>query len=154
MLFVRVRTGVSFQLAVFHLKDPVKDFKRAVIVRNDEDSGAALVGDLGEEFHDLPAELAVERGGGFVGEDETGFVGQGASDGDALLLAAGEGVGEIVGAGSDSEFVEQLLRALAGGLRGGVVHLERDLNVFQRGEERNEIRLLKHKAEVLAAEGA
>ena len=69
---------------------------------------------LREEFHDLPATLAVERGSGFVGEDQAGLVGQGAGDGDALLFAAGERFGEIVGARADAEVVEQLHARAAG----------------------------------------
>ena len=46
------------------------------------------------------------------------------------------------------------MRALPGGLRGSVVDFQRDLDILHRGEERDEIGLLKNKAEVLAAEGA
>ena len=62
--------------------------------------------------------------------------------------------GRLLARGADAEVVEQFQRALAGGLRSGVVDFERDLHVLQRGEERDEIGLLKNEAEVLAAEGA
>ena len=110
--------GATANHTVFDIQNTVEDVERAVIVRDDDDTGAALVGDLCKEFHDLPATLAVERGGGFIGEDEAGLIGQGAGDGDALLFAAGERFGEIVGARADAEVVEQLLRALAVRLAG------------------------------------
>ena len=40
--------------------------------------------------------LAVEVAGGLVGEEEARRVAEGARDGDALLLAAGELVGKVV----------------------------------------------------------
>jgi len=46
-----------------------------------------------EEGHDLVAGLGVEVSGGLVGEDDGGVIDQGAGDGDALALAAGEFVG-------------------------------------------------------------
>ena len=52
--------------------------------------------DLGKQFHHLPSAMAVERGGGFVGENQAGLVRQGASHGDALLLSAGKGIGKIL----------------------------------------------------------
>ena len=122
-----------------------------MIVRDNDHAGAALVGDLCKEIHDLPAKPAVECGGGFIGEDEVGLIGQGPGDGDALLLAAGEGVGKVVSTRADAEVVEQLLSTLACGLRSGIVDFEGDLHILQRAEERDEIGLLKNKAEVLAA---
>ncbi len=138
---------------VFDIHDAIEDIERAVVVGDDEDTGVAFVGDFGEELHHLPAALTVERGGGFVGQDEAGVVRERAGHGDALLLATRQGHGQVVGALGDAEVVEQLHGALTRGLGRGVVHFEGDLHVFQRGEERNEVRLLKHEAEVLAAEG-
>jgi len=66
-----------------------------VVVCDDDDARGLLMGDFAEELHHLSAPVAVERGGGFVGKDEAGLVGQRAGDGHALLLAAGEGVGRL-----------------------------------------------------------
>ena len=41
--------------AVLDIENPVKNIERAVIVGDNDDAGLAFVGDLGEEFHDLPA---------------------------------------------------------------------------------------------------
>jgi hypothetical protein len=93
------------EATVFHFEDAVEDIERAVIVRDDDDAGVLLAGDFGEEFHDLAAALAVESGGGFVGEDEAGLVGERTGHGDALLLAAGECDGQVVGPWADIEVV-------------------------------------------------
>ena len=54
----------------------------------DDDDGVAVGMELVEEGHDLVAGFGVEVSCGLVGEDDGGFVDQGAGDGDALALAA------------------------------------------------------------------
>ena len=39
--------------AILDIQNAVEDIERAMIVSDDDDTGLALVGDLGEEFHDL-----------------------------------------------------------------------------------------------------
>ena len=51
--------------------------------------------ELAEEIEDLGLDRDVEGGDRFVGEDEFRFGGEGAGDGDALALAAGEFVGVL-----------------------------------------------------------
>jgi len=75
----------------------VADDQRAValaggggVVGNDDQGGAA-VGREGEQHsHDFGAVARVEVAGGLVGEKDYWLVDDGASDGNALLLAAGE----------------------------------------------------------------
>ena len=65
-------------------------------MRNHDDTGAMLTGDAPEEIHHLAAETPVECGRGFVGQHESGTVGERTSDGDTLLLSAGKHVGKVV----------------------------------------------------------
>ena len=88
--------GCRAQFAVLHLAGAVEHVEGTVVVGDHDDGRAPFVGDLAEEFHDLASAMAVECGGGFVGENEAGLVCEGAGHGHPLLLAAGEGVGEVV----------------------------------------------------------
>ena len=64
-------------------------YSRTPVVVGDNHYGpAAVMGEAADHFHDDPAAVGVERGGGFVGEDDFGISGQGTGDGDALLLAS------------------------------------------------------------------
>lgn len=138
---------------VLHFQNAVKDVERAVIVCHDEDAGIPLVGDFGEKLHDLTPSMAVESGGGLVGEDEAGIVREGSGDGDPLLLSAGKSDRKIVRAFADPEVIQQFSGPFAGRPGSGVIDLQRNLHVLERRQERNEIRFLKHETEVPAAEG-
>jgi hypothetical protein len=109
-----------------------------VVVGDDDDAGVLFVGDLAKSSMTWRPRWLVERGGGFVGEDEAGLVGEGAGDGDALLLAAGEGVGQVVGA-CRRRVVEQLHGA-ARASRGGVSLISRAIWTFSSAV-RNGMRL-------------
>ena len=69
------------------------------------------------EFEDLRLDGDVQRGGGFVGDEQVGLGDQGHGDHDALAHAAGKLVGihanAVRGVG-DSDFVEQIQGAFAG----------------------------------------
>ena len=80
---------------------------------NSQERGAVLAGQTEKEVDDLAAGLRVEVSGGFIGKKHGGAVGQRARDGHALLFATGEFRGQMAGAGSEADFVEQLRGALA-----------------------------------------
>ena len=82
----------------------------AGVVADAEEGGVAFAADLLDEVDGGGGVLGVEAGGGLVGEDELGVAGEGAGDGDALLLADAERVGHGVLAG-DVEAVEECLGA-------------------------------------------
>lgn len=117
------RFGSDLNHAVFDIKNAVEDIKRAVVVGDDEDAGIALMGDLGEQFHDLPTEGAVQRRGGLVREDEARVIGERTGDRNALLFTTGKGNREIVGTGCDAKEVEQFHGSFARGLRRGVIDI-------------------------------
>ena len=74
-----------------------------VAVVGDEDDGVAFGVQFAEDFHHFFAAVAVERAGGFVGEDDLSAVHQRAGDGDALLLPAGELRGLVFGAVTEAK---------------------------------------------------
>jgi hypothetical protein len=73
---------------------------------------------VGQELHHGVAVLGVEVARGLVGEEHGRGAGEGAGDGDALLLAAGELGGQVLGAVAHADLLEGLghavLRSLAG----------------------------------------
>ena len=104
-----------------------------------------------EEGHDLDAGFGVEVAGGLVGEDDGGAVDQGAGDGDALPLAAGELVGLVIHARFEADIGQRLLGALnALGGRRAVVD-QRQLHVVQRSGAGKQIECLEDEADFLVA---
>jgi hypothetical protein len=65
--------------------------RRAGLVVGHHDDRLALVGQLLEQFEDRLRRAAVQVARRLVGDDQRRVIGQGASDGHPLLLAAGDG---------------------------------------------------------------
>ena len=135
-------------LAVVHAGDAVGVGEDAVVVGDDDHGAVRRAGDVAEEFeHDL-AVLGIERGGGFVADDERRFVDQRAGDGDALLLAAGEFVRAFLPALAEADRIERGARAFERLAVGNTLDEQRDADVFRDAEGGDEIELLEDEADV------
>src|SRR5579859_544740 len=88
---------VRTQPAVFHVDDAIHVLDDAGVVGNDEDSSAAVVRGAAQQLDDVLAGAPVEGAGRFIGEAEVGILDEGAADGHALFLAAGQLDGPQVG---------------------------------------------------------
>src|SRR5208282_94387 len=101
---------VGEDLAVADVDDAVSKLRDIGLVGYEDDGVAAGV-ELVEEGHDLEAGLGVKVAGGLIGEDDRRVVDQGAGNGDALALAAGELVGLVHHARFQAHIGEGLLGA-------------------------------------------
>lgn len=143
--------GFVHDAAVEEMDDPVGVVCVAVIVGDHADGGALLI-QFGEQIHDGGAITGVEIAGGFIGEEKPRLAGEGAGDGDALLLAAGELTGEVAAA------VEQI--DAAEGLGGHLVPLvaresavgKGKLDIFEHIEVTDEIKALEDEANFAIAD--
>jgi hypothetical protein len=77
------------KLPIAQAQDLIHIFVHEAVVGNHEDSDVLLAHNGLEEAKDLAGGGAVQFAGGFVGEDHFGMVGQGAGNGDALLIRFG-----------------------------------------------------------------
>ena len=84
------------------------------------------------------AGCGVEFGGGFVGDEQPGLQGQGAGDGDALLLAAGQFFDDLPGVGTKAELFQRAAGRRLGGRGGHAGGAERYLDVLSRGQQGDE----------------
>ena len=82
--------------------------------------------DLAQGLHDQPRIARIERCDGLIGEDQLGILDQGAGNGHALLLAAGQRIGALQRLRQQVEPVERQRR---GGTVGGREVLEHDRQV-------------------------
>ena len=97
------------------------------------------------------ADCGVEVAGGLVAEQQIGVGDDGAGDGDALLLAAGELAGEVVEAVAEADELER-----GGGVFDALALLEvgelqRQFDVFEGGQHRDQVERLEDEADVVVA---
>ena len=106
-----------------------------------------FVGEVAEDFDDFFLGVFVEITGGLVGHDDGRIGGEGASDGDTLLLTAGELADEApTFFRSDADFFEVLIR-----VGFAVVEIGGDFNVFGGGHVFDEVVALKYDIDVFEA---
>ncbi len=119
----------------------------------DQDQGFFVVVDEGEEeLAELLGVGVVEVAGGLVGEDEVGIVAEGAGDGGALPLSAGEELGGVIGSLGKADLIEELEAFGAG--EGIACDAGGHEDVFEGGEIVEEIIGLEDEADVAVSESA
>ena len=100
--------------AIGHEEDAVAHLAGKAHLVGHDDHGHTFLCQLLHDVQDLADHLRVQGGGRLVEEHELGLHGQGANDGDALLLAAGELVGVGVGLLHQVHALQQLHGQLVG----------------------------------------
>ncbi len=75
---------------VVHVGDGVSELEHACVVRDDDHAAIWREGDGGEQLHDRVSGIGVQRRRRLVADDEARFVDERSSQGDPLLLTAGE----------------------------------------------------------------
>ena len=121
----------------------------ALVVGDQHQGGAAFLVELEQQVADALAGVAVEVAGGLVGEQHVGFGGEGAGDGDALLLATGELARVVPQALAEADAIEQVAGAFAG-VRAAF-ELQRQHDVLQGIEAVEQLERLEDEADVLGA---
>ena len=121
-------------------------------MRDDDEGGVGLAGDLLKEGHDDAARVRVEGARRLVGEDDARAAHEGARDRDALLLAATHLTRVRVGALAQAHTLKHVERdrtptqqLRAGGIQEG------NLDVFGGRARRKDVELLEHEAEIFPA---
>ena len=99
---------------VFQGKHPVHLARQLQVMGGDQDGDAGIARHIDESLEDLHGGVVVEVPGGLIREQNARLVGQGASDGDALLFAAGEESRPVILARFKAEHGKQFSRPGAG----------------------------------------
>ena len=146
-LLEEVAGGVQREMAVGELDAAAGVAGDVHVVRDHEDGVAGFV-ELAKNVNDDFFVGFVEISGGLVGEDEFWLIDERAGDGDALLFAAGKICGEMLEAISKADSLERF-----DGLRfvGDGVEVLREHDVFERGEIRDEMKLLEDETDFFGA---
>ncbi|CAD5377913.1 hypothetical protein OF001_U250010 [Pseudomonas sp. OF001] len=117
----------------------------------DQQHGAAFLGQRTDHVEHFLDHLRIERRGRLVEQDHLGLHAQGAGDGRALLLAAGQLGRVAVALGGDADLGQQRLGALGGLGPGQAEHAARRLDhVVEDGHVRPQVEVLEHETQLAA----
>jgi hypothetical protein len=97
--------------------------------------------------------LRVQLTGGLVGDQQRRVVGEGAGDGDPLLLPAGQLTGPLGGVVGEADEGEEQCDELLAFARRGPAQSQRDAHVLGGREDRDEPEGLEDEADAVPAQG-
>ena len=100
-------------MAVLHIDHAAGGFTCHFHFVRYDDLGNVRLGEFANNADDLRGDFWIERGGRLVEQQHLRLHHQGARDGDALLLAAGEVQRETIGIGRKTQALQQLVGARA-----------------------------------------
>ena len=120
----------------------------------DKEHGRALLAvELAQQLKHAVGAFGVQVAGGFIGQQHGRVHGQGAGHGHALLLAAAQMPGHVVLPGPQAHALDQAGGARAhGGVGKAGCAQHGQHHVFERGKGANQVVVLKHKADLVAAQ--
>ena len=154
MYFASATCAVMASLAAIAATyDYSEEGGKALVVGDDDESLVEALAEVEEELVELLLVLRVEAAGGFVGKDNGGVIDEGTGDSHALLLAAREFGGLMVGTVGKAEEVKQLTSS-----RAGIAHVVsgdegRHHDVLLGSELGQQLVKLEDEADVGIAEG-
>ncbi len=146
VVIVIVGIGILYKLTVLKSANTrgILLGKLAVVRNHNDEAG---FGNLLKDIHNLHAELAVERACRFVGKNDFRVVYNGARDGYALHLSAGQLIGALVYLALYAHPAKRLYGFCSAHLFLFADKAERKLHVFKHGEVRYKIVALKNKSD-------
>src|SRR5687768_6571431 len=118
------------------------------VVGDHDDGFAEVAGERAEQVEDVGGGFPVEVAGRIVGDEQRRIRDEGAGDGDALFLAAGKlggGVVAAIGKADKGEGGIDFFTTLLFGKRG---EKKREFDVFESGEDGDEVVELENVADV------
>lgn len=136
------------------IKDSPNPLREIEIVGDDHQGDTLFFLNLEKKVGDLGAGFAVERSRRFIGEDDSGFVDEGARHGGPLFLATGEFPGAVVQAMAETHLFQESGGAFSGFFLAFLPAASEAGNkdVLHHGELRKEMVLLENKAQLAVPE--
>jgi hypothetical protein len=142
--------GIGYDIAVAQANRPRCALRENGIMRYENDGRARFAIQRLQQIEYELSRIRIEIPCWLVGKENPRRIGEGSRDRDTLLLASGQLHRKMVAAISQSDALEELVRAR--GCAFDTLKLERDLNVLARCQGRYELKALKDKSDFLAAQ--
>src|SRR5579859_1715939 len=132
--------------SVVHVGDAVSKIEDAWVVRNDDEGPVRASCGASKQFHHTTPSLVIEIACRLVANDQLRFMYQRTRDGHALLLAAAELSRQCIKARAEINRFEYLFRAGLRALASDAVDQQRNGDILDRVERRQQVEELKHEA--------
>ena len=140
---------VGIDPAIQKVNDPFGIVGHLRLVGDHQHGNAPVAVQRHQQVHDFVTTLAVEVTGRLISQQHGGIGDDGASDGDPLLLAAGQLGGRMFFPAQQADRIQRLTRLGVAGGAGLTPVDQRQLDVFQRRRPGQQVETLEHEAEIM-----
>src|SRR5271165_2484713 len=147
---LKARIASAHRMAGVELENPPASARQGAVMRHEHECAAGAAVQLKQQISDAGSGSAVEVAGRLVGEQQIRMRYKGARNRDALLLSAGQLLRIVRHARSEADLFERL-----GGNAARVApsrEFERQHDVFDCRQRRNQMKRLEHESDMLAAD--
>src|SRR5579862_4225064 len=141
--------GVVDDQAIPHVEHAITVSSGFGIVGDHDDGLTEIFVQLPENFKNGVGTTSIEIAGGLISKDDFRLVDEGAGDGHALLLAAGEFRGLVIEASGDAEELGEDVEAVR--IEAVTVNVLSERDVVAGSERRQKIEFLEDEADFVAA---
>src|SRR5262249_45873227 len=136
------------QAAAGHHADPLGAAGDGAVVGDQDERQVLLPPQRLEQGDDLVPGVLVQVAGRLVGQQHVRVLDQGTGDGDALLLAAGQLAGQVLGTVAEADAVQGFARSVVPVVVGCVERDEGGLDVLGGGQGGDQVEGLEDEAEL------
>lgn len=137
---------------MFYSINLIRQWNDIRVVGGHNQGFVGLTGQLQQELHNGPAGIFVQVAGWLVGQEQGGIVGDGSQNGNTLLLAARQPVGEGILAVAQADPFQQAFDLFLPGRSEAAVEVHGQRHIFKNGQGRDQVEKLKDKADMLPPE--
>jgi hypothetical protein len=140
------------QPPIFQAQNSISTFGTFGIMCDHDQRKAGATHQVDQHRYDFGGGGTVEVASRLIGQQDEWVVGKRTRQSNALLLAAGKLVGQVIGFVRKTDSFQKIGCLIAAQLRRATVEQHGELDVFAGGEHREEIVALKDKPHFLAAQ--
>src|SRR5262245_35991286 len=123
-------------------------FEDVMVMSHDDDGASAPVRQAAQHFHHRAAGIRIERGDRLVGKQNFGITGQGAGDGDALLLTAAQVSRKGVPLIGQADLLHQLRGAISRARPANALEMQSQFDILTGPQRWEQIEILKYESDV------
>ena len=137
---------------IVHVDDPIPEAEDSVVMGHDNHRPVWLQSHAAQQLHHRLTRMSIQCGGRFITDQQPGFVDQGSSDRNPLLLSSGKLIGHQMHSFFQADGSQNVLCGLKCLFARGSGNDQRDRRILDGRQRRQKIVLLENESDIFLTE--